>query len=432
MFIGWYLDKDCKTPVELDKDGNYVPVHIYSIDFYAKWSVKITLTVEGALDGDNGTFYVGASEVLGDYLPDYVSGKTIDRVNGKKFVGWFYGDIPVTEDMVLDETFTELTITAHWEDCLAYEGTYNGVYVYGSAGNSSLSVSPAKELTINENGKITVGENEVVGKSIFMNGDNTFWIKANETATTQNYYGVYDPLGGVIAIASTSDSTILHSGSRTYVMLVDKKSVTLVQESTKNQLSVYDKNHNLVAYFMKDGDKGLVLSDGYQGTYTNEGKTVVVNGIGGITVDGAEGVYEVVDTNVLGVYLNNRTEYIEVTLNGDTYTSKKPMVKVTFVDTDGNGAKTVDVNKNIVYALHTPTHNNSAVYIFIGWYFDEQCTDAVTSDWVPTENIFTATVNSMTRTARKLLSKSTNPTINFTSLKVGLLMKPAPKATNTI
>lgn len=435
MFIGWYLDKDCKTPVELDKDGNYVPVHIYSIDFYAKWSVKITLTVEGALDGDNGTFYVGASEVLGDYLPDYVSGKTIDRVNGKKFVGWFYGDIPVTEDTVLDETFTELTITAHWEDCLAYEGTYNGVYVYGSAGNSSLSVSPAKELTIIENGKITVGENEVVGKFVFMNGDNTFWIKANETATTQNYYGVYDPLGGVIAISSTSDSTILHSGSRTYVMLVDKKSVTLVQESTcqfdgvkarlmtfvadgeeitvfmydgaiygdvtftsedgavtiadahtKNQLSVYDKNHNLVAYFMKDGDKGLVLSDGYQGTYTNEGKTVVVNGIGGITVDGAEGVYEVVDTNVLGVYLNDRTEYIEVTLNGDTYTSKKPMVKVTFVDTDGNGAKTVDVNKNIVYALHTPTHNNSAVYIFIGWYFDEQCTDAVTSDWVPTEN----------------------------------------------
>ena len=126
-------------------------------------------------------------------------------------------------------------------------------------------------------------------------------------------------------------------------------------------LHVLAKDGSLIVGFAANEEGKLVISDGVEGNFVNGENTLYLNGNGVANLNGNVGTYVINDSNI-GVYVNG--EYLEVTVDGSTFTSVKPMVTVAF---DGGEYATIDaveVNKNIAIDLPTPTHEQ---YTFKGW-----------------------------------------------------------------
>ena len=171
------------------------------------------------------------------------------------------------------------------------------------------------------------------------------------------------------------------------VSFVDAEGNALTAEECYNAVyvCVKDASGNVIEKFGYNGTE-LVVLDGNEGTYTNAEETIVVSGFGTVTLNGVSGTYTVLSDNKLGVYVSEA--YYEVQLNKETatYTSVKPMVTINFIT--GEYATldpaTVSANINVKYVLPTLTND---LYKFKGWYYDEACTKAVGSEFVPTENV---------------------------------------------
>ena len=171
------------------------------------------------------------------------------------------------------------------------------------------------------------------------------------------------------------------------VSFVDAEGNALSAEECYNAVyvCVKDASGNIIEKFGYNGTE-LVVLDGNEGTYTNAEETIVVSGFGTVTLNGVSGTYTVLSDNKLGVYVSEA--YYEVQLNKETatYTSVKPMVTINFIT--GEYATldpaTVSANINVKYVLPTLTND---LYKFKGWYYDEACTKAVGSEFVPTENV---------------------------------------------
>ena len=171
------------------------------------------------------------------------------------------------------------------------------------------------------------------------------------------------------------------------VSFVDAEGNALTAEECYNAVyvCVKDASGNIIEKFGYNGTE-LVVLDGNEGTYTNAEETIVVSGFGTVTLNGVPGTYTVLSDNKLGVYVSEA--YYEVQLNKETatYTSVKPMVTINFIT--GEYATldpaTVSANINVKYVLPTLTND---LYKFKGWYYDEACTKAVGSEFVPTENV---------------------------------------------
>ncbi len=126
-------------------------------------------------------------------------------------------------------------------------------------------------------------------------------------------------------------------------------------------LHVLANDGSLIVGFAADEDGKLVIADGAEGNFVNGESTLYLNGNGIANLNGNVGTYVINDSNI-GVYVNG--EYLEVTVDGASFTSVKPMVTVTF---DGGEYATIDaveVNKNIAIELPAPTHEQ---YTFKGW-----------------------------------------------------------------
>ncbi len=171
------------------------------------------------------------------------------------------------------------------------------------------------------------------------------------------------------------------------VSFVDAEGNALTAEECYNAVyvCVKDASGNVIEKFGYNGTE-LVVLDGNEGTYTNAEETIVVSGFGTVTLNGVSGTYTALSDNKLGVYVSEA--YYEVQLNKETatYTSVKPMVTINFIT--GEYATldpaTVSANINVKYVLPTLTND---LYKFKGWYYDEACTKAVGSEFVPTENV---------------------------------------------
>ena len=171
------------------------------------------------------------------------------------------------------------------------------------------------------------------------------------------------------------------------VSFVDAEGNALTAEECYNAVyvCVKDASGDVIEKFGYNGTE-LVVLDGNEGTYTNAEETIVVSGFGTVTLNGVSGTYTALSDNKLGVYVSEA--YYEVQLNKETatYTSVKPMVTINFIT--GEYATldpaTVSANINVKYVLPTLTND---LYKFKGWYYDEACTKAVGSEFVPTENV---------------------------------------------
>lgn len=184
-----------------------------------------------------------------------------------------------------------------------------------------------------------------------------------------------------------NDYTIFVHNDRAYfgVSFVDMSgnAIAPVNCYKASNVIVLDKDGNKLFSFVHNGKK-LVVSDGFEGTYANGEDTLVLNGCGEATLNGASATY-VVEDGYLGLFANG--EYHEVTISGSTYTSVKPMVTITF-DCDGKAdVAQLTVNKNVAVELPVPT---TSAHIFKGWLNANG--EVVDSSFVPTESV-TLTAN---------------------------------------
>ena len=149
---------------------------------------------------------------------------------------------------------------------------------------------------------------------------------------------------------------------------------------------VKDSKGNVIEGFAHNGTK-LVVTDGFEGTYTDGENTLVIGGAGLATMNSYEATYVIAPEGsdyTLGGY--SMGGYYEVTLDKTnmTFTMVQPMVTVILVANE-NETDTEEVNKNIAFEL--PILENTETHTFKGWFYDADCTLPVEAEFVPTSDI---------------------------------------------
>lgn len=141
--------------------------------------------------------------------------------------------------------------------------------------------------------------------------------------------------------------------------------------ATASYVKAVDAQGNKIQAFARNASGVLQVTDGIEGSYPDSTYKVVLNGVGGATIDGKAGVYvKATDKDYYELYVGESveaaTEYYTFTLAGKTISVTKPTATLTFDTTDeGITVASVDVNINVVKNLPTP--DERAGYMFKGW-----------------------------------------------------------------
>ena len=434
-FKGWFYDAEFTQAVE----ENFVPTK--NVTLYAKWKAKVVVNLVGVVDGDPTVLYLGAGDVIGDALPKY----TVVETTLMRFVGWYldaeYNDA-LSESAKVSEEDSNLTIYAKWEKLPAYYGSYKGNEIWGTtSGNKN---SNKADLNIDADGNIT---GKFTGKVVSYDSttQKITWQKSGSTKT----YGLwFDEEAGVIATHYSSQSEIgvdfylfskaqesnifnAHYGlnctkpgstltgyyARLVTLTTNKgvQDILVYGDRIYSNVTVSDTAGNALAVEKVQDSKTVVVRDAttneiiialaslgesfrkntktkaldkYFGTYTCGSETVVLDGTGVITYDGKTGTYTVAAEGAsygFDVYLNEKAEYYQLTLNGTECVMNKPTVEITFVVGEGHvNVPSINANINVAVSLPDATEEN---YVFNGWFFDQAFTKAVPSTFVPTEAV---------------------------------------------
>lgn len=318
MFMGWYLDKDCKTPVELDKDGNYVPVHIYSIDFYAKWSQKHSFTLKTDADDAGTAVYFGDGEIIGKFLPDH----DIDLDNWRSFDGWFVntadGEMQINAETELSAGDDGIVVYGKWTALPVWYGEYNG---------ASGTYDTEAHITIDKDGNVT-------GETRWGNFSTS---QRNFTAKVQRY---------------------------------DAEAQTLIWSTLKDNKTV-----NIKVFFYASEDHAtriLIMQDWYNSDTEIGGSNFLLTN--GENVEFAEGGNKGIDFNALGGYTEGKTRVVKYSVDGNEKLmliyGNKIYTDVTLENYLGEKVEHADVlngktlvvkqNGNIITALGTTSANLGA------------------------------------------------------------------------
>ena len=425
-FKGWSLNG---TIVAQD----YAPSE--SVTLVAVWKAKVVITIEGALEGDTTTLYLGEGDVIGDYLPQY----GIEAEAGKIFRGWYLDEgfeIELPEEAILSEEDVAVTIYAKWEDLPAYYGTYYGTELW----NAGYGNSGGKTLTIDENGNMsglktgvivdydpetqvvqwTQSGSTKIYKFYFnaelgviagiynnydINNDFYFLSRKNPTNGKVNaYYGVKAPKApgdstrGWYALfvnaetdLGTREIFIYNNRIYTEFTAVDGSGNPVTAASVKNSkvVVVKDAQGNVIVSVASTGtsfanNNNTVDLDAYFGIYTNGAETVVLDGVGGIVYGDKTGTYAVSSTGeYIDIYFADPVEYYVLTLNGSSFQIEKPMVTIVLNGGAYAQDQTLSLNVNVAYTLPVYEDANN---VFNGWYKDANCTQPVGESIVPTES----------------------------------------------
>lgn len=169
----------------------------------------------------------------------------------------------------------------------------------------------------------------------------------------------------------------------------------LTAENVKNSKTVVvkDLEGNVILALTSLGDSfngnnNTTTLDEYYGTYTNEDQTIVLDGTGGIVFGEKTGTYTKASEGAnygFDVYLNEQTEYYQLTLDGTSFTMVKPMATISFnVGENHTPIASIEVNINVVATL--PSGEDEG-YVFNGWFFDAEFNSAVSDSFIPTTDI---------------------------------------------
>lgn len=144
--------------------------------------------------------------------------------------------------------------------------------------------------------------------------------------------------------------------------------------ATASYVKAVDAQGNKIQAFARNASGALQATDGLEGSYTDSTYKVVLNGVGGATIDGKAGVYvKATDKDYYEVYVGESveaaTEYYTFTLAGKTISVTKPTATLKFeTGVEGNTVDDVVANINVTTTLPTPAER--AGYMFKGWKFE--------------------------------------------------------------
>lgn len=172
----------------------------------------------------------------------------------------------------------------------------------------------------------------------------------------------------------------------------DGNALTSDQCGSANYVKVSAKDGNVLGAYQKNADGAFVKTDNYEGTYGNaQFGDVVLDGIGGATINGKAGVYSYNEEKeyfelYVGESVENATEYYTFTLADGQITVEKPMTAITYVtaygaDTIGDEYKSV--NSNVKFTLPVLANVAEAgVNEFVGWTIEGQ--EGYVTEYTPT------------------------------------------------
>lgn len=428
-FKGWFYDAEYTKPVEEE----FKP--LADCTLYANWKPKVVINLVGVLEGDTNVLYLGSGDVIGEYLPIY----GLELEVKKMFKGWYLDDkfeVSLPEEVEVTEDDTNISIYAKWEDLPAYYGTYKGSEIW----NASYGNSGGRTLTIDENGKIT---GQISGEVVSYDKATQKVVWKQSNGTTKTFYfneklgiiaGIYNSndIANDFYIFSRTDSdgkASAHYGIKAakapgestrgwYAHLINMTTdlgdveiflynnhiydAFTATDALGNPLTAADVK-NSKTLIVKDANGDIIVSvaskgtsfantndtidlDPYFGTYKFGDESVVLDGTGEIVYGDKVGTYTLAldgSNYQFDVYLNNNTEYYELTLNGNECTIVKPMIQLTFEEGQYVVIEDVSVNKNIAYTLPVL---ESDTHVFNGWFYDEECTQEVGTSIIPKEN----------------------------------------------
>lgn len=430
-FKGWYLDSACENAVPAE----FIPTK--DVTLYALWKEKVEINIVGVMEGDVDSALLGEGDVIGNFLPVY----GVEESIGKVFRGWYLDagfEVSLPEEAAVTPEDTGITVYAKWEELPTYYGTYKG----GEVWNASSGNSGGKTLTIDENGNISgqytgivVGYNEetqvitwkksandaqtyqiIFNKEVgFMaigyygqvdlKNDYYFYSKYSLNGKVNAHYGVKTaPVEGttsrgyyarlVNVAGPNGDVELFIYGNAIYsnFTATDATGNALTASTlSKSKVLVVKANGETIVSVASEGasfsaNNNTVDLDAYFGTYANGDETVVLDGVGGITYGDKSGSYALSSSADYGfdVYLENNTEYYQLTLNGEAFTMVKPMVTITFNAGEYATVEAVEVNANVAYVLPAPTHETN---VFNGWFYDAECTNPVGESIVTAQSV---------------------------------------------
>lgn len=139
--------------------------------------------------------------------------------------------------------------------------------------------------------------------------------------------------------------------------------------ATANFVYAFDAQGNKIQAFARNASGALQVTDGLEGSYTDSTYKVVLNGVGGATIDGKAGVYvKATDKDYYELYVGESveaaTEYYTFTLAGNTISVTKPTATFVFKGTDEE-IQDQEVFINVTTTLPTPAEKTG--YLFKGW-----------------------------------------------------------------
>ncbi|MGM9899426.1 MAG: InlB B-repeat-containing protein [Bacilli bacterium] len=430
-FKGWFFDEACTSPVP----ASYVPTE--NVTVYALWKAKVVINLVGVHGTDSSVLYLGEGDVIGNFLPKY----SVDLETREVFKGWYIDEAfeeTLTEDAEVTPEDTDFTVYAKWEKLPAYYGERKGTEIWSQhSGNSSKMTIKIDEFG-NISGKYTGKvveynpETQVITWQDTKNKTCKFWFDETTDLLIADYYGGlemgYDlnvfssyqtnySLKEFYGLQCTKEGSsslsyyahlidvetengvvqVLRYASRIYsnITVTSTTGEVLTTANVQNSKTVVIRNSETNEFILglasvgdsfKANSKTVAL-DPYYGTYTNGEETVVLDGVGNIVYGEKTGTYAKSTSEAYGfdVYLEGKTEYYQLTLEGTSFVVVKPMVTVTFVTGEGHvEVPAKEYNVNIAVSFADAVDEG---YVFNGWFFDEAFTRAVPASYVPTENV---------------------------------------------
>lgn len=189
-------------------------------------------------------------------------------------------------------------------------------------------------------------------------------VTIGETKTTYLYNGKNNSLLADVTFSSLSGDFVIG-------VTEDYKDIVI---KDVNGETLFAKCYDKDSYVMVDLDSAY-------GKYAYEEEEWRFNGAGTVFSGEKEGSYTITE-QCTEVYLDG--SFYEVTFENGTMNVVKPMVTITFVTgVDGYTIESQDKNINVAATLPVPETEG---YIFGGWYYDQELTEKVDGDFIPTEN----------------------------------------------
>ena len=139
--------------------------------------------------------------------------------------------------------------------------------------------------------------------------------------------------------------------------------------ATANFVYAFDAQGNKIQAFARNASGTLQVTDGLEGSYTDSTYKVVLNGVGGATIDGKAGVYvKATDKDYYELYVGESveaaTEYYTFVIANGTISVTKPTATFVFKGTDEE-IQDREVFINVTTTLPTPAEKTG--YLFKGW-----------------------------------------------------------------